>query len=87
MNGYLSRIKNTDRIYYLACPNDNCRKKVHEDNGRYRCDNCNTYIDKPNATYFFTAKISDFSESLYVNFVREQGEAIIGMPAGVFKEK
>ena len=33
------------------------------------------------------AKVSDFTESLYVNFCRNEGEAIIGMPAEVFRSK
>lgn len=34
-----------------------------------------------------SAKISDFTDSLYVNFTRDQGEAIIGMPADAYKKK
>ena len=34
-----------------------------------------------------SAKVSDFTESLYVNFARENGEAIMGMPAEVYREK
>jgi len=33
------------------------------------------------------AKITDFTESLFVNFSKENGEAIIGMPAELFKTK
>ena len=33
-----------------------------------------------------TAKISDFSESIYVNFAREHGTALMGMKAQEFKE-
>lgn len=34
-----------------------------------------------------SAKVSDFTESLYVNFARENGEAIMGMPAEAYREK
>jgi len=34
-----------------------------------------------------SAKISDFTDSLYINFTRDHGEALIGMPADVFKQK
>jgi len=87
INGYVARIKNQDRVFYPACPNDDCRKKVIEEAGAYKCENCQkTYPDfKP--TYMISAKISDFTDSLYVNFTRDQGEAIIGMPADAYKKK
>lgn len=88
VNGYLARIKNPERIFYLACPNDNCRKKVTEENdGTYQCHNCNKMYPNCKATYMINAKISDFTESLYVNFTREQGEAIMGMPAEEYKKR
>ena len=33
------------------------------------------------------AKISDFTSSLYVNFTRDLGESIIGLPAEIFRQK
>jgi hypothetical protein len=36
-------------------------------------------------TYMITAKVSDFTESIYVNFARENGTAIMGMTASEFK--
>lgn len=33
-----------------------------------------------------TAKISDFTESIFVNFAREHGTALMGMTAEKFKE-
>merc|ERR1712110_292701 len=41
LNGYVSMIKNDERIYYPACKNENCRRKVTEDGAGYRCENCN----------------------------------------------
>jgi hypothetical protein len=31
-----------------------------------------------NPTYMITAKISDFTESIYINFAREHGNALMG---------
>jgi hypothetical protein len=31
LNGYVSRIKNDDRIFYAACMSENCRRKVVEE--------------------------------------------------------
>lgn len=38
LNGFVSRIKNDGRIYYEACMNEKCRKKVVEENQGFRCD-------------------------------------------------
>ena len=40
----------------------------------------------PVPTYMITAKVTDFTDSIYVNFTREHGTAVIGMPADKFKE-
>jgi len=37
-------------------------------------------------TYMVTAKISDFTESIYINFAREHGASLIGMAAEKFKD-
>ena len=47
VSGYITYVKNDEKAYYLACPDDNCRRKVQENDGtfesqmKYRCDNCN----------------------------------------------
>ena len=84
-NGYVSRVKNDDKIYYHACPLDTCRRKVYEDNGGWRCEKCATTHTSFNPTYMIQAKISDFSDSIYVNFSREQGEFLIGKSAAELK--
>lgn len=78
MNGYVSRIKNDDRIFYPACMSDNCRRKVLEDVTGWRCEHCQKVFMTYQPTYMITAKISDFTESIYVNFAREHGAALMG---------
>lgn len=74
-----------DRLFYNACPT--CRKKVLDDLAGYRCENCNKALTSCNPTYTITAKISDFSGSIYVSFISEMGEVIMnGMSATEFKE-
>lgn len=85
-NGFVEYIKNDDKIYYNACPNDNCRKKVIEENGIFRCEKCEMNYDASKPTYMFKAKISDFTSSIWVNFSKEQGETLLGMPATEFKQ-
>ena len=86
MNGYISRIKNDDRIFYPACQSDNCRRKVIEDSAGFKCEHCGKTFMSYQPTYMITAKISDFTESIYVNFAREHGTALMGMKAEEFKE-
>jgi len=78
LNGYVSRIKNDDRIFYPACLSDNCRRKVTEDTAGFKCEHCGKTYMTYQPTYMITAKISDFTESIYVNFAREHGTALMG---------
>lgn len=39
ISGYVSRMANDDKMYYLSCPD--CKKKVVEETVGYRCENCN----------------------------------------------
>lgn len=87
MNGYVSRIKNEDKLFYSACPNQDCRRKVSEETGGYKCEHCNKFYPDCTPTYMVTAKISDFTDAIYVNFARENGESIIGLSAREWKEK
>ena len=78
LNGYVSRIKNDERIYYNACMSENCRRKVIPDHDGYRCESCNKQFMTYRPTYMITAKISDFTDSIFVNFAREHGAALMG---------
>jgi len=52
----------------------------------FRCEHCNKTFMSYQPTYMITAKISDFTESIFVNFAREHGAALMGMTAEEFKE-
>jgi replication factor A1 len=86
LNGYISRINNDEKIYYPACQSDNCRRKVIEDSTGYKCEHCGKTFISFQPTYMISARISDFTESIYVNFAREHGAALMGMKAEEFKE-
>eukprot|EP00347_Sterkiella_histriomuscorum_P019324 403342085 len=89
LNGYISLIKNDDKIFYIACPNDNCRRKVteeHQQQGQaYRCEACNKVYRTCQPTYMIQAKITDFTDTIYINFPRDNGTALMGMTAQEFK--
>jgi len=82
----VSRIKNDERIFYAACMSENCRRKVVEEAQGWRCEHCNKSFLSYRPTYMITAKVSDFTDSIYVNFAREHGAALMGMNAEEFKE-
>ncbi len=88
INGYISQIKNDDKLFYLACPSDNCKKKVvEEDKDRFRCDSCDRVYTTCVPTYMIIAKVTDFTDSIYVNFARDHGNSIMsGLSAEQFKD-
>ncbi len=63
-------------MMYNACPD--CRKKVQDEPAGYRCENCNKIHTNMVPTYMLTAKISDLSGSIYIQFPRELGDYIMG---------
>jgi len=90
ISAYVTYVKNDDKVFYLACPEDNCRRKVVDNDGmidatgKYRCEHCNRNYETCVPTFMLLAKIADFSDSVYVNFYRQQAELIMG---GVTAEK
>ena len=72
-------------MFYLACPD--CRRKVIDDGTGYRCESCDKSFNDCQPTYMLSAKISDFSSSIYISFCRELGDTIMGgMTAREFKD-
>ena len=80
INCYTSFIRNDDKVYYAACPDENCRRKVIEETtGTFRCENCNKSHDSCLPTFMLSAKIADqSSNSIFVNFYRDQGQQLMG---------
>ena len=86
VTGFISFLKNDDKTFYLACPEEACRKKVSEESVGWRCENCNKTFDSCVPTYVVTAKISDVSDQCYVNFYRHEGTSMMGITAEKLKE-
>lgn len=85
ISGFVQRALTDDKMIYNSCPV--CRKKVQDEPAGYRCEQCDKIHSTMIATYMLTAKISDLSGSIYVQFPRELGEPIMnGMPAKEFQE-
>ena len=78
-------IFNDEKILYLSCPD--CRKKVIEEDGNWRCENCDKLHETNLPTYMLSALISDVSGNVMVQFPRELGDSIMnGKSATEFKE-
>lgn len=85
ISGYLSKVANDDKLYYLGCPD--CRKKVQEEPAGYRCETCNKVHMTCKPIYIMTAKITDLSEGLFVTFINDLAEPILqGKTASEMKE-
>lgn len=57
-----------------------------EESVGWRCENCNKTYPNCVPTYILTAKVADVSEQIYVNFYRNEGTAVMGIPADKLKE-
>mmetsp|Transcript_6577 Transcript_6577/g.4733 ORF Transcript_6577/g.4733 Transcript_6577/m.4733 type:complete len:210 (-) Transcript_6577:142-771(-) len=86
INGYISRIKNDDKVFYPACMGNNCKRKVIKETEGWRCETDNKIYASYVPTYMFSARISDSTESFWVSFAREHGNAIMGMTAEEFRD-
>ena len=86
VSGFVSYLRNDDKTYYLACPDDTCKKKVLEESVGWRCENCNKTYPNCVPTYVLTAKIADVSDQQYISFYRNEGAAIMGLTAEKLKE-
>ena len=84
VSGFVAYMKNDDRSFYLACPE--CKRKVMEDACGWRCENCDKAHPNCIPTYMLMAKISDVSESLFCNFYRDEGTALMGLKAEKLRE-
>ena len=73
VHGYIDSVhyEKLEKTIYLSCPNQHCKKKVFERDGKYRCDNCQDVYPRCKAKYMTTIKISDGSERILVQFYDE----------------
>ena len=70
-------IKADDKSTYIGCPD--CHKKIIMDRENYpRWDSCSKVVENPEQIYMLTAKVGDLSDSIFVNFYRNNAEPIMG---------
>ncbi|OQS54542.1 RPA1 [Ecytonucleospora hepatopenaei] len=71
-----------DSLYYSACPNEGCNKKVtQEDNGEYRCEKCNDSYEKCSYRYMATFNVSDCTGQVWVTVFDEAAKSLFNVTA------
>lgn len=70
-------------LYYLACPDKDCLKKVESDNnGQYYCEKCQKAYPAPSPRFIGRVKINDHTGSMWAQFgIQEIAEKIVGLSA------
>lgn len=68
-------------MYYLACTDQNCMKKVTEEGDGFRCSNCNNYSNNCIVRYIVSCKVSDPTGALWITIFDPFASKIIGVPA------
>lgn len=86
VQGYVMHISDQmDRQhYYLSCVT--CKKKVIQESAGYHCENCQKTYGDANPQYNFSAKIGDYSDAIYISFLGEVADSLLGMTAKEFCE-
>lgn len=73
-------------MYFPGCPE--CKRKCTQEGDQYKCEHCNKFLN-PNEiklTYTVTAKFDDMSDGIFVTFLSENADAIMGMSAVEFSK-
>lgn len=90
LTGYINKIiyDENRQTFFAGCPT--CKKKVQQESANYyRCEGCQKSLS-PNElrmTYTITGKFQDQTDGVFISFIGEQGDSIMGgMKAGDFKE-
>lgn len=67
-----------ENFCYPACLNDNCNKKVIQEDQGWRCENCNVTHDKPQYRYIMSANVDDHTGQLWLTCFDEVARVIMG---------
>lgn len=82
-------VVNQRTVAYPSCTNGDCRKKVVEDGGQWRCEKCQVYMDSPRYRFMLSLIIDDASSpqmGLQVSVFDEIGRQLYGDTAQELQE-
>jgi replication factor A1 len=84
---YIPTNKNDGKIWYDACPNGECKKKVTEEmGGGWRCEKCNQVFNHCRARYIFSANLGDCSGADWFSFFDDTATLVMGKSADELKQ-
>lgn len=85
--GTLTFVRNEGTMYYLACVNEKCQKKVtlNEETHKYFCNNCQLEIEKPKVRFITFIKINDNTGTLWCSINDNIGNQLFGKTAEEIK--
>jgi replication factor A1 len=67
-----------DNSMYMACPGENCNKKVIDQNdGNYRCEKCNRVFQEFRWRMILNVNMCDFTDSNWVTLFQETAECVL----------
>ncbi|KAM0139113.1 hypothetical protein ACHAP3_003381 [Botrytis cinerea] len=76
-----------DNFCYPACLNENCSKKVVDQNdGTWRCEKCNQSHPKPEYRYILALNVNDHTGQMWLTAFDEVGRLIMGKSADELME-
>ncbi|TFK30066.1 replication factor-A protein 1 [Coprinopsis marcescibilis] len=75
------RGENGDKYAYPACPTPQCNRKVFEDQGKWKCENCSKHFDEPEYRYIVSLSVSDYTGVAWFQGFNDVGVEVFGMTA------
>jgi len=72
--------------FYLGCPSNSCKRKLHQEINYWRCDNCNKIYNDAVARYILQAKILDGTGDVWATIYGGEGEKVLGLSADDLRE-
>jgi len=85
VTAYVGHIKTeTPNLFYAACPK--CNRKIADDGGIVKCDNCIQNFAQPLYRYTLSIKLSDHTGSLWVSAFDQVATVIVGQDAKSIKD-
>lgn len=78
-------ITHSERNYYMGCPEQQCKKKLVQDNNGTFCENCNKPVPQPKFYFTIQLRVRDASCDHYVDVFGEVAAKILGCTAEEYK--
>lgn len=78
-------LNHSERNYYMGCPEQQCKKKLVQDNNGTFCEHCNKQIAVPKYYYTISLRVRDASGDQYVDVFGEVAAKILGYSAEEYK--